>query len=96
MHPPTCRVSEVPELIGLICSDMEHSHLAKLLMVSRSIFYCVAPLIWKNVSGITRLLSLLPSLDLNEQQLLNLNVSCHVLILSLTLSHVIRAGHSTL
>lgn len=82
MHPPTCRVSEVPELIGLICSFTEKSNLPNLLTVSRRFFYCVAPLIWKDVVGLKKLLDLLPRIDLENIQLDPLGVSALELVIN--------------
>ncbi|KAF8598800.1 hypothetical protein BDV93DRAFT_512188 [Ceratobasidium sp. AG-I] len=66
MHSPAYRVFEVPELVRLICSFVENPHLARLLTVSRCLFHCAAPLVWKEVSGVMKLLCLLPSLDLGD------------------------------
>ncbi|KAF8609084.1 hypothetical protein BDV93DRAFT_551877 [Ceratobasidium sp. AG-I] len=63
MHSPARRVSEVPELIALICDFAEKSSLVKLLTVSQRFFYCIAPLVWKEVPGVANLLALLPPLD---------------------------------
>ncbi|KAF8605609.1 hypothetical protein BDV93DRAFT_554462 [Ceratobasidium sp. AG-I] len=67
MRTRICRVVELPELVRLICSFAETVHLVKLLTVSHHFFYCAAPLIWREVSGITKLLDLLP--DLGSDQL---------------------------
>ncbi|KAF8609086.1 hypothetical protein BDV93DRAFT_504533 [Ceratobasidium sp. AG-I] len=65
MHPPTRHISEVPELIGLICGFVENSSLVNLSTVSRGFFHCAAPLIWKEVTGLAKLLTLLPRLELD-------------------------------
>ncbi|KAF8606215.1 hypothetical protein BDV93DRAFT_363455 [Ceratobasidium sp. AG-I] len=61
MNPATYHSLEVPELIGLICEHTEDSDLASLLRVSQRLFYCVAPLVWRDVSRITELITLLPN-----------------------------------
>ncbi|KAF8593326.1 hypothetical protein BDV93DRAFT_252509 [Ceratobasidium sp. AG-I] len=66
MHPPTRCVFEVPELVELICDSVEKRSLPKLLTVSRLFFHCVVPLAWKEVSGVAKLLILLPSSDLDR------------------------------
>ena len=66
MYPPARRVLGVPELARLICNFVEKQNLAKLLTVSRCLFNTVAPIIWKELSGVTKLFLLLPRLDVDE------------------------------
>lgn len=73
-HTLTCHALEVPELVALICSFTEKPHLAKLMTVSRQLFYGAAPLVWKKVTGMTRILDLFPPLNADELKLVSLSI----------------------
>ncbi|ELU43455.1 F-box-like domain-containing protein [Rhizoctonia solani AG-1 IA] len=49
----------IPELLNLVLAHLDRSDCAKLVSVSRLWFYCIAPLLWHNVTGLTRLFSLI-------------------------------------
>lgn len=66
VHYPARRVFEVPELVDLICSFVRKRNLTNLLTVSQCVFHCVAPLIWKDVTGVVNIIRLLPKLDIEE------------------------------
>ncbi|KAF8598805.1 hypothetical protein BDV93DRAFT_547202 [Ceratobasidium sp. AG-I] len=65
-HPPVLCTFELPEIFDLICSFVEKTDLVMLSTVSRKFFYGAAPLIWKEVLGVEKLLDLLPRSDVNE------------------------------
>ncbi|QRW07390.1 hypothetical protein RhiLY_06389 [Ceratobasidium sp. AG-Ba] len=52
-------VLDIPELVSLVCESAPVSDCAVLLRVSRLFFDCAAPLVWKNIHGVTKLFSLL-------------------------------------
>ena len=71
MRAPSSRVLELPELVSLICNYSETADLVKLLRVSRNLFHCVAPLIWRDLDGVTKLLDLIPVLDSDRLELVS-------------------------
>lgn len=52
-------VLDIPELVALVCESAPISDCAVLLRVSRLFFDCAAPLVWKNIHGVTKLFSVL-------------------------------------
>ncbi|KAF8593170.1 hypothetical protein BDV93DRAFT_549617 [Ceratobasidium sp. AG-I] len=67
MNSYTRRVLEVSELVSLICGYIRLPDLVNLMTMSHHFFYCAAPLVWKDVSGIKGLVNLLPGESGNLQ-----------------------------
>ncbi|CAE7231504.1 unnamed protein product [Rhizoctonia solani] len=59
------KLLEIPEIICLICEQVQRSDLAKLLTVCRLFFECAVPLVWNSLPGSapTILIKLLPEAD---------------------------------
>ncbi|KDN47116.1 hypothetical protein RSAG8_03893, partial [Rhizoctonia solani AG-8 WAC10335] len=51
----------IPELLNLVLVYLDRSDYAKLVSISQHWFHCVVPLLWQNVTGLTRLFSLVPN-----------------------------------
>ncbi|KAG9097761.1 hypothetical protein FRC06_007213 [Ceratobasidium sp. 370] len=50
---------DIPEIVTLVCELAPLADCATLLRVSRLFFACAAPLVWKNIHGVTKLFSVL-------------------------------------
>ncbi|CAE6481523.1 unnamed protein product [Rhizoctonia solani] len=64
-QPSMIRTFAIPEILFLICEQVEQSDLARLLPTSRALFYCLLPLVWKSlpVTAPEILMRLLPNGD---------------------------------
>ncbi|KAG9094284.1 hypothetical protein FRC06_010958, partial [Ceratobasidium sp. 370] len=54
------QVFAIPELMALICGHINRADRVRLLRVSKLLFGCVVPFVWRNVSGVTQLMALIP------------------------------------
>ncbi|KAH7335422.1 hypothetical protein B0J17DRAFT_670107 [Rhizoctonia solani] len=52
----------IPELLNRVLLYLDRSDYTKLVSISRHWFYCVASLLWRHVTGLSRLFSLVPNL----------------------------------
>jgi hypothetical protein len=96
MHPPAQCVFDVSELFGLICSFVDKTDLYSLLTVSRRVFYCVAPIVWRDVSGLMALLGLFPTGESGKFRLDRFCVSALDLAFPVTCSYVRHTGPTAL
>ncbi|KAG8689597.1 hypothetical protein FRC08_010874, partial [Ceratobasidium sp. 394] len=57
---PAHVVFALPELLEAILVHLTRSDLAKIMRLSRFYFACAGALVWKDLTGVTKLLSLIP------------------------------------
>lgn len=94
-HLPARRVFDTTELLKVICGSMENRSLASLLTISRNFFHCAAPLVWKDITGLSKLMGLLPRMEPDEPGLDQLSVSALHLTVTAACSHVKHTGYPT-
>jgi hypothetical protein len=66
--PSRSVVLEIPELVALICESAYPTDRARLLRVSKLLFHCAAPLVWKDICGVTRLLGLIDGVTTRSEK----------------------------
>ncbi|KAG9078911.1 hypothetical protein FS749_009030 [Ceratobasidium sp. UAMH 11750] len=60
-HPASSsQVFAIPELATLICDQVHRADLVQLLRVSKLLFECVVPFVWRNFSGVAQIVALIP------------------------------------
>jgi hypothetical protein len=62
-HPASAVVLSIPELASLICEFASRKDRTRLLLVSRCLFRCAVPFVWKD-ADILRVLYLIPRMQL--------------------------------
>lgn len=87
------RITQIPELIELICRHADPRSRTSLLRVSRSFFDVAAPIVWEKVSGVHNILTLLPGvtavLPRSKQRSFNENGVMVVSFLSATIHYTL-------
>jgi hypothetical protein len=61
------KVFAISEIMSLICRFVDRADRVRLMRVSRLLFYCAIPLVWKEVAGAANVIALLSGLVLEER-----------------------------
>jgi hypothetical protein len=79
----------LPELLDIIFAHLERSDLVKLIRASRFFFFCAAASVWRDLAGITKIISLIPGAIIKSDRKNNTGMLQRHVIVSLP-PHYVR------
>ncbi|KAL5633353.1 hypothetical protein ACGC1H_003745 [Rhizoctonia solani] len=74
----------IPELLNLILVHLDRSDYTRLVSVSQLWFHCIVPLLWQNITGLTRLFSLIPNTKVTIKKKLGNDTSERIVIIHIS------------